>query len=111
MPSSLLVVQPRQHGIGDAADAHLQRGAILDQVGHEFADPRLDRGLRFGVMLDERPVGGDEGVNAIERHHVVAMCARHLRVDLRNDETRGLRGRLGRVAGRAQRTEAVRIRR
>jgi hypothetical protein len=37
----------------------------------------------------ERAVGVDEGVDAIERHHGVAVRARHLLVDLGDDDARG----------------------
>ena len=100
-------MQPGQHRVRDAPDAHLKGGAVLDQRGDDLADPRLDRGLGLGLVLVQRPVGGDEGVDPVERNDVVAVRARHLLVDFRDDEPGAVRGRLGGVGGGAEGAQPV----
>lgn len=60
-----LLAQARHHGVGDAADAHLQAGAVLHQAGDEFADARLDLGL--GLRRVRRAAAGSVRANADTR--------------------------------------------
>ena len=52
-----LVAEAPQHGVGNAADAHLQRRAILDQRRDLLTDGCLDRGLGSGCVLVQRTFG------------------------------------------------------
>jgi hypothetical protein len=87
----------------------LQCGAVVDQAGDEPADARFDVRLGFGMMLEQRPVGRNERVNLCQRDDVVSVGARHLRVDLRDNEARGLDGGLRGVARGAERAQSMRV--
>ena len=56
-PRSSLSPRRRSTASGMRADAHLQRRAVLDQLGDELADGGLDLGLRRGRVLVQRAVG------------------------------------------------------
>ena len=63
------------------------------------------------MVFHQRPVGRDKGVDAVKRHQVVAVGARHLFVDFRDDDPRRLGGGLGGIARGAERAKAMRVRR
>ena len=56
-PRSRLPKSRRQHRVGNAADAHLQRGAVLHQGRDLLADAPLDLRLGDERVLVQRPVG------------------------------------------------------
>ena len=100
------VVEQLEDGVGDRADARLDRGAVGDALG----DQRGDHGSRSRRerrrQLDERVVGLGVADDLIEVERVLAERARHVRVHLdeegeRPDEARGV------VGVRAQRHVAV----
>ncbi len=105
------VAEEGQHGVGDAADAHLQRGAVLDQAGAELGDPVL---LFAAVALVEfeRGIGDRDDVG--QPGHVdeaVAEGARHAVVDLGDDHPGRFGGGLGQADLDAQAAKAVLVRR
>ena len=106
-----LVEQAREDGVGNGADAHLECSA----VGDEGRDVRRDRGLDgVGIrrrVIGHRPVRVDEGGDGAERHDRVAVRARHLLVDLRNDQRGGAGRGDGGVGRGADGAEAVFVRR
>ncbi len=106
-----LVAEQREHRIGNAADTHLQRGAILDQLGDMLADLALDRPRCAHGPRMQRSVRMDERAHPSERHHRVAQGARHLLVDLGDDHRGRVGRRLGSVDGGAEGAVAVGIRR
>jgi hypothetical protein len=80
----LVVVQLRQHRVRDAADAHLQGGAVLDQVlGNQLADLGLDVRGRLAGVVGQGHVHLDGGVKVRRVHRRVAKGAGHARVHLR----------------------------
>ena len=91
-PQILLVLQELQHRLGDPADAQFQGTPVLHQRRDELADlPR--HVVRLGRLeLDQRRVGRDQDVQIVHTEETVAEGARHLRVDLSDDEA-GVLGR------------------
>ena len=95
----LLLLEELDHRVGDAADAHLEGGAVLHERGDVLADGRSSRSgpspvglVGEGVCrLDERLVHRDEDVEVVDVHEAVAQGPRHLRVDL-GDHEAGVRG-------------------
>jgi hypothetical protein len=79
-PRSRLLLEAREHRVGDRADAHLEAGAVLDELGDDLADARLDLGLRAGGASKSGP--SDVIVNAVtlvENGHDVLPCVRGMR--------------------------------
>ena len=106
----LLVFHARQRRIRNATDAHLQGRTILHQIGNQLPDLGLHVRFRLGVMRLQRTVGGDESADPAEWHDVVAVGPRHLLVDLRDHNPRGIGGGLAGITGGAERAKAMRIR-
>ena len=77
----LVTHQLRQHGVRNGADAHLQRGAVLDQFGAVAADAGLDLVGLGEVRLDERLVVLHEGVDLRHRDHRLTERTGHVLVD------------------------------
>ena len=91
-PEILLFLQELQHRLGDPADSQFQGTPVLHQRRDEFADLPRDL-VRLGRLeLDHRRVGRDQDVQIVHTEETVAEGARHLRVDLRDDEA-GVLGR------------------
>jgi len=100
-------VEEEQYGVGDAADAELQAGAVLDQTRDVPADGLFDRADVRRLQLDDRLLALDDDVDLGHVDERVAMGARHVRVDLRDHRLCDLGGRLGVVDRDAERTEAM----
>ena len=81
-----------EHLIRDAADADLERGAVVDETGDVRGDlVGLDVG-GFVDVLGERPIDGDERVDPVERDDAVPARARHRGVDLGDHAAGGEHG-------------------
>ena len=82
-PRSCAVAERGEHGVGDPADADLQRGAVGDQRARP-ARPiaRVDLVERLGRALGQRRVDRHQPGDAVDVEERVAERARHLRVDL-----------------------------
>ena len=104
-----VAAEPGEDGVGDAADAELQAGAVLDESGHVVADPRLDvaDGPRLGP--GEFPRGLAPGRKSVARHGGSAVGAGHAVVDLREHERGRVDGGSRGIAGGAQRAEAMAV--
>ena len=101
-----------ERGVGDAAEADLQRRAVLDDAADVAGDPLDD--LRFGRrvhVFDERRVDRHQPVDLAHVHRRVAHRARHRRVDLGDDERGARYGRRQHVDGDAQAHVAELVRR
>ena len=105
-----MAAQPLQHGVGDAADADLQRrpvGDPLDDVGGDPAVALVGRGRRD---LDQRPVRLAVAEQLARVDLVEPEGARHPRVDL--EEERHLADQRRHVVGvRPEREVARAVRR
>ena len=104
-----VAAQRGKDGVRNRADAHLEGGAVFDQVGADFADLGLDfAGGRNGdgrdgdVVLDHR-------VDAVDVDEAVAVSARHVVIHLGDDVARDLNGGDGRLDRDAERAVAVAI--
>ena len=102
-----LVGERLADGGGNAADAHLDRGPVGDQVGHELADARFDLAELADEMLVRRHVALHRQVDLIDVDEALAERSRHALVELDDDGLgRPDRGMHGLDAG-TQRAEAV----
>ena len=107
----LLVLEVRHHRLRNRADAELDRRVVLDQGGDVFADLARFR-VRLGHLhLDQRRVGGHEHVDVVDVQEPVAQRARHVGVDLGDDEAGVLRGALDDVDGDPEAAHAPAVRR
>ncbi len=100
-----------QHAVGDGADAHLQRGAVLDQFRHERPDPARHRIDFRRVHLNQWLLRRHKMADVRDVEEAVAMGARHARIYLGDYRCGSLGGRLRHVYGYAQAAEAVGVRR
>ncbi len=107
----VLLVQEHEDGVGDAADAELQAGAVLHEAGDVAADRLLHRTYPGGRQLDDRLVALDDRVDLVEMDERVAVGARHVGVHLGDHRPGGLGGRLGVVDRDAEGAIAVFVRR
>ena len=57
-PEIVLISKPREHCIWNSADAHLQAGAILDELGDDLANACFYRSWGRRHVLDQRPIAG-----------------------------------------------------
>ena len=81
-----------EHLVRDAADADLERGAVVDEAGDVGRD-LVGLGVRRLVdVLRERPIDGDERVDPIERDDAVPARARHRGIDLGDHAAGGEHG-------------------
>ena len=92
-----LFAEPREHRVGNRADAELEHRAVLHEVRDELPDACVGLRHRLRRMLHERAVRVDECRDALEPHMRRAMRARHLLVDFRDDDFRRVRRRARRV--------------
>ena len=96
-----------QHGIGNGADAHLERRAVLDQRGAVLADGRLDL-VRLGEFrFDQRGVVLHEEVDLRGVDHGLTEGARNVFVHHGDHIIGALHGRQRGVDGGSERYEAV----
>ncbi len=103
----LVAAQLRQHGIGNGADAHLQRRAVLDQGCAVLADGRLGL-VRLGeVRLHQRSVVLHEIVDLRRVDHGLSEGAGNVLVHHGEHVIGGLHGGQRRVYRGAERYEAV----
>jgi hypothetical protein len=111
-PEVALAAEVEQHRVGDLADAHLQGGAVLDQLGDVRADAARHAADRGGArQLQHRPV---HLYDVAEPRHVnegVPERARHAAVDEGQHRLGALRRRLRALDADAERAEAVLVRR
>jgi hypothetical protein len=56
----VLVAEAFEHRVGDRTDAHLQRGAVLDERGHVLPDLLFDLTVLGGRGLVQWPVAARE---------------------------------------------------
>ena len=107
-PEVALVLEVEQHRVRDLADPHLQRRAVLDQVGHVLADRTRDVAHPGRLrQLDHRAVDLDHVRQARDVDEAVPERARHLPVHERHHGARALRRRLGALDAHAVGAEAV----
>ena len=81
----VLFVQEQQHGVGDAADAELQAGAVVDEAGDVLADGLFDRADPGRLQLDDGRRALDDDVEVAHVDERVAVGARHVGVDQGDD--------------------------
>ena len=80
----LVVVERPQYGVGNAAYANLECGAVGDVLGYMVADGNLvGGGLRCGNLY-QRVVDGHGGSQPRDVYHRVAVAEGHVGVYLRN---------------------------
>ena len=103
----LVASQLCQHGIGNGADAHLERRAVLDQRGAVLADGRLDLVGLGEVRLHERRVVLHEKVDLRHGDHRLAERTGHVLVHHGDHVVGALHGGQRRVHRRAERHVAV----
>jgi hypothetical protein len=101
--------QRGQHGVGDAANPHLDGGAVGDQGGHVLADGLLHLAGRLGRQLEERSVDGDQAIDPRHRDAGVAVGARHVGIHLGQHQLGALDGGPHHVDRHPQADEAVRV--
>ena len=108
----VLVRQHGEDGVGDIADAELERGAIGDQPFEVQGDVAHRLGhLVAGRPLEQRLGVVDELVDLVDMNERVAERARHPLVDLGDDELGRFDRRLRDVDRDAQAAPAVLVRR
>ena len=105
----VLVAEPREHRIGNAADPQLQTAAVFDEVGDELSSGGLDVARLSPEPSRQRPVSHRERRHLLERQHRVPQRARHLRVDLCDDRSRVPGCGQRRVHRRAERAVEMRV--
>lgn len=102
-----MVAQLCQHGVGNGADTHLQRSAVLDERRAVLADGRLNLVGLGEVCLHERRVVLNEEVDFRDVNHRVTEGAGNVLVHDGNDVLGRLDGSQRGVDRRAQRYVAV----
>jgi len=107
----LVVGEREQGGVGDGADAGLDRGPVVHQLGAVTADRLLLLGERLLGQLEDGLVHLDEVVDLVHVDEAVAVRPRHARVHLGDDDLRGLHRRDRGVDADAERAVAVLVRR
>ena len=108
-PEIVPVAEPREHGVGDAADPQLQARPVDHEVGHVPGDAVLHLARRPRRPLVQWPIGRGARRHPRPRHRRRPVRARHPRVDLGEDERCGVDRRASRVHRGAQRAEAVAV--
>ena len=101
--------QVGQHRVRYAAEAHLQRRAIVDQPRHVPGNLLGHSVCRVVHVLGHRAVDEDEPTNSFRRDAAVPLRARHVGVDLRNDLASRECGRLRHVDRDAEAASTVRV--
>ncbi|MFT7623422.1 MAG: hypothetical protein ACI9WU_002605 [Myxococcota bacterium] len=105
-----LVEEAFQHGVRDGANAHLQGGSVFDEVGHAVADQSLCLADHRWRVLQKRPVGADECIDAVQRDHGASQRSGHLLVDFGDDHSRRAGRGDRRIDGGAYGAAAVLVR-
>ncbi len=103
----LVVGQVLQHRVGDAADTHLQGGAVGDHAGNVLADLEVQLGTAALRRQRNGVVHLDDAVQPADVDEAVAQGARHLPVDLGDDDARFLGRGFGGAHLDAEAAEAV----
>ena len=85
-PEVVPVAERGEHGVGDLADAHLQRGAVGDQRGDVAADLAADVVERLRRALGQRHVHRHELGDTVDVEEGIAEGARHVGIDLGEDQ-------------------------
>lgn len=107
----LPVVEAGENGVGDSADAHLQGGTVGHQLRDDVSNLRLNRRwLLYGVGT-EGAIGVNELCDFAEVDGRGTEGSRHLLIDLRNDDSRGIYGGARSIDAGAERTVAMAVRR
>ena len=105
-----LVHERRAHRRRDPADAHLDRGAIGNEIRHELPDPPLDLSRHADQVLVRGHVALDREVDLVDVDEAVAQGSRDGAVELDDDRLCGPdRGVDGLDAG-SERAESMGIR-
>ena len=105
----LVVLDPVEDGVRNAADADLQAGAVGNFGRHVGADGLLDLRGFAELHRDRRHVAADRGGNLGFVDQAAAIKVGDGFVDLRDDHARRFHGRDGDVAADAVAAEAVLI--
>ena len=98
-----------ERGVGNGADAHLQRGAVGNEPGDVLANGLVNRRRRRGQMFGQGSIGQDERVQPRQVHQRVAVRARHAPVHFGNHQACASHRRQRRVDRRAERAVTVSI--
>ena len=107
----LVVVQCVQYRVRNVANAHLQRGTILDQIlRDQLADFGLDIRHRVPTVLGQRDIHIDCVIEMRLVDDTVTERARHLLVHLGDDDFRIFQRRTHTVHTSAERAVAVVVR-
>ena len=105
----LAIHEHGEHGVGNAADASLEHGAVFDQVG----DVARDGGLRLGDLgalhFGQRTRGFDQHIQVADVNKAVTEGARHLIVHLGDHEAGTVGGGQGGIHAHTIAAEPVRI--
>ena len=91
----VFVAEEFQHGIGDAADSHLQGRTVFDQTRAVLGDPVLPFRDFTHAVLGQRVGDGHHVRQLGDMDEAVAEGAGHAVVDFRDDDPGGFCGGLG----------------
>lgn len=105
----VLLGEAGEDGVGNGTDAELQRVAILDDVGDDFADGIFGWAAASVLGVAEGMVGGGVDVYFTHVNGALPVCPGHLLVNLGNDYVGRLDGGQGAVDRGAERTISVRV--
>src|SRR6266536_926098 len=105
----LAVGEQGKNGVGDAADAGLEHGAVFDQAGHVAGDGGVHFGNFHLFHLAQRPGGLDHNVDFAHVDDAVAISTRHLIVDLCDHVASLMGGGEGCVQPDSKTAEPVRV--
>jgi hypothetical protein len=107
----VLVGQLHHHGVGNAAVADLQRGAIGNHVGDVFADRLLDRADLRQADFEDGLVALAQGGDLRDVDVAIAIGEGDVRIDFEHDDAGLFDGGHGVVGGQGQREETVLVHR
>ena len=100
-------LERRQHGVGDASHANLERRSVGNHLGDVVADAPLGIARHGRRHLDQRVVDLDGGGQLRDVNHGVAVGEGHCLVDLADERVGALGGRDGQVGRDSERAVAL----
>jgi hypothetical protein len=109
-PEVLFPFEEAEQGLGNASDPELERATVFDEAGDVLSD--LSGGIcHVGRRhFEDGGIGRHQHVNVIDVDLGVAQRARHVRVDLGNDQRGVLRGAFNDVHRHTQAADAMFVR-
>ncbi|MCG3173374.1 MAG: hypothetical protein GMKNLPBB_01571 [Myxococcota bacterium] len=104
-------IQKTQHRVGDAANAHLQGGAVFHQVRHMGANRFVNIGTGLPLEGQHGGVHRNRGADLRNVDERISQHAGHARVDFRDDQIGRLDRRLDNIHGDAKGAVTMHVRR